>query len=106
MNILVTIRWVELTWSRVNKSTIHKLFKSSGVLDKDYDVVALPLHDADPFLEADVQMELEGLMDRVVPGDRCSVDEYIEGDDSLAVCTDLDHENCEANFLAELDKMK
>ena len=46
-------------------STIHKCFMSAGVLDKDYDVMLLPSHDADPFLEADIQMELEGLMERV-----------------------------------------
>ena len=29
--------------------------------------MALPSHDVDPFLEADAQMELEGLMERAVP---------------------------------------
>ena len=67
--------------------------------------MALPSHDVDPFLEADAQMELEGLMERAVPVERCSVQEYIEGDDSLAVCTDLDSENWEANFWQSLDKI-
>jgi len=85
----------------VKESTICKCFKLAGILDKDYDV-ALPSYNVDPFLEADVQMELDGLMERVVTGESCSVEEYIEGDDSLAVCMDLDSENWEANFLAEL----
>ena len=50
----------------MGQSSIRKSFKSAGVLDKDYDV-ALPSHDVDPFLEADAQMELEGLMERAVP---------------------------------------
>ena len=98
VNILVAIQLVALAWSKVKESTI-RCFKSAVVLDKDYDVAS---HDVDPFLEADAQMELEGLMERAVPVERCSVQEYIEGDDSLAVCTDLDSENWEANFLAEL----
>ena len=101
VNILVAIRWVALAWSRFKESTIRKCFKSAGALDNNYDA-ALPSQDADPFLEADVQMELEGLIEKAVPGERCSVQEYIDGDDSLAVCTDLDSENWEVNFMAEL----
>ena len=58
----VAIQSVALAWSRVNESTIRESFKSAGVLDKDYDVVVLP----SLFFEADVQMELESLMVRVV----------------------------------------
>ena len=57
---------------------------------------------ADQFLEADTQLEVEGVMERVVPGERHSVKESIECDDSLAVCTDLDCEHWEAYFLTEL----
>ena len=64
VNILVAIWWVALAWSKVKESTIRKYFKSAGVLDKDYDIVALPSHDVDPILEAVAQMELEGLMER------------------------------------------
>jgi hypothetical protein len=32
-------------------------------------------------------------------GERC---EYVEGDDDLAVCTDLSGDNWEENFLSEL----
>ena len=75
-----------------------QIFRSAGVLDMDYDVVALLSLDADPFFEADVvQMELEGLIEGAVPGERCSVEEYVEGDDRLTVCTDLDGEKKEAN---------
>jgi len=97
---------VTLAWSRVKKSTIYKCFKTAGILYKDYDVLAPSSHDVwIQFMEADVQIELEGLMEREVTGERCSVEEYIEGDDNLAVCTDLDCENWEANFLASLDKI-
>ena len=66
----------------MNESTIGKYL---GVLDKEYDVVVLPLHDADL-----------SLVERVVLG------EISKCDDSLAVCMDLDSEHWGANFLAEL----
>ena len=59
--------------------------------------MAIPSHDVECILEVKVQMELEGLMERVVPGERCSVEEYIECDDRLAVCTDLGCETWVAN---------
>ena len=46
-----------LAWFRVNESIICKCSKSAGVLDKDFNVVVHPSHDADPFLEADVHGE-------------------------------------------------
>ena len=39
------------------ESIICKCSKSAGVLEKDFNVVAHPSHDADPFLETDLQME-------------------------------------------------
>ena len=65
---------VALAWSRVKKTTVRKCLKSAGVLHKDYDVVVLPSHDIDPFLEIEVRIEQEGLMERTVPGERCSIE--------------------------------
>ena len=54
-------------------------------------MVACPSADTDPFLEE--EMELRSLVERALPeGERCGVREYVEGDDNLAVCTDLKSE--------------
>ena len=72
-------------------------------LIKSFDVVTCPSADTDPFLEADTEVELQSLIERALPeGERCNVREYVEGDDDLPVCTDLDSENWEENFLSEL----
>ena len=47
-----------------------QIFKSVGVLDKDYDVVALLAHDVYLFLEADILIKFEGLMEGVVPDEK------------------------------------
>ena len=36
----------------------------------------------------------------------CSVDEYIKGDDNLPVCTDLDSDTWDANFLSQLGQQE
>jgi len=47
------------------ESAICKCFKSAEGDEEYCDAVALPSYDVDPFLEADVRMELEGLMERL-----------------------------------------
>ena len=39
-------------------------------------------------------------------GQGCSVDEYIKGDDNLPVCTDLDSDTWDANFLSQLGQQE
>ncbi len=40
----------------------------------------------DPFLEADAQTEIHSLITETTPNDTCPVNEYLSGDDDLAVC--------------------
>ena len=78
-----------IAWSKVKDETILKCFKKAGVLDNSLDVVARPAEDADPFIEADAQVELEGLIARALPPSKsCSMEEYVEGDNDLPVCPD------------------
>ena len=52
-------------------------------------MVDCPSNDTDPFLETDTQVELDGLVEKSAPaGERCPVEEYIEGDDGMPLCTD------------------
>ena len=35
-------------------------------------------------------------------GERCTLDDYLGGDNDLPVCTDLDSDSWEVNFMSEL----
>ena len=55
----------------------------------------------DPFLEADMRMEVQSLIEKIMPTDgRCNVDEYLN--DDLPVCMELDNDSWEADFLKQL----
>jgi hypothetical protein len=46
------------------------------------------------FLEADLRMEVQGLIEKTMPtGGRCDVDEYLQGDDDLPVCMDFGNDS-------------
>ena len=52
-------------------------------------VVSTPITDTDPLLECDLEKELHDHIEQSMPGgDRCSVREYIQGDDNIEVCLD------------------
>lgn len=104
INILVAIRWVAVAWSKVRAETISKCFRKAGILTDDLGVVSCPLEDdADPFLEADACVEIESLIEKTMPaGEGCTVTEYLGGEDDLPICTDLDSDRWEDNFMAEL----
>ena len=57
----------------------------------------------DPFLEADMRMEVQSLIEKTMPVDgRCTVNEYLNGDADLPVCVDLDSESWQTDFLEQL----
>ena len=68
VNILIAIRWVAQAWSKVKAETITKCFRKAGVLDATMNVVARGEEDDDPFLQADVSLELQGLIDKTMQG--------------------------------------
>ena len=46
-------------------------------------------------------------MERTMPnGQRCSVEDYLKGDDDLPICTDFDSNLWEDNFLSELGQQE
>ena len=88
VNILIAIRWVAQTWSKVKVETICKCFRKAGFLDAAMDVVARGEEGDDPFLEDDTSLELQGLIDKTMQGskEKCMLEEYVTGDSDLAVC--------------------
>ena len=61
--------------------------------------------DGDSFLEADVAFqEVQTLTEQTMPTEGCSVhvEEHLKGDDDLPICTDLDSDTWDANFMSEL----
>ena len=86
INILIALRWVAKAWSLVKPETIMKCFRRAGILDANHDVVSCDLDgEDDPFLEADMQTEVQSLIERTMSTDGCcNVDEYLN--DDLPVC--------------------
>ena len=100
------VRWVALAWEKVKPETISKCFRKAGVLqDATMDVVART-HDTedDPFLESDACMELQNLLEKTMPNSeqRCSLAEYLRGGEEVPVRLDMDGEDWDANFIAQL----
>lgn len=97
VNVLVTIRWVALTWREVSVLTIQKCFQHAGILHTDLEVQVFS--DDDPFQDVDESQELSSLVSHAMRElDWCSVQEYIEGDSSLPVCVELDDETFLSSF--------
>ena len=99
VNILVAIRWVALAWVEVNSETILKCLRKAGILGTDMaDVVACDSTE-DPFVEADRCMELQSLINETMGVDSsCPANEYVNGDDDLPVCFELNDNDWEDNF--------
>ena len=67
------------------------------------DVVARAHDEDDPFLESDACMEVQNLLEKTIPSDqRCSVAEYLSGEEGVPVCVDMDGDDWDANFIAHL----
>jgi len=60
-------------------------------------VICRDIPDDDPFLEADKLVELGRLIEKTG-----SVDEFVGGDDDLAVCVEMDGDNWQSAFRDEL----
>lgn len=76
------------------------------MLDRELDVVNRGIEDdADPFIEVDECMELEGLIDKT-GGDSCTVDEFLTGDSDLPVCVEMDDDNWDAAIIEGLGMIR
>ncbi len=62
------------------------------------------MEEDDPFSAVDVEADLTSLIHDVVPN-CCSSDEYINGEDSIPVCNDLDSLTWEEDFMHQLGQV-
>ena len=89
------VRWVALTWEKVKPETISKCFRKAGVLQDATMGVVARTHDTedDPFLESDACMELQNLLEKILPNSEqsCSPAEYLRGEE-VPVRVDMDGE--------------
>ena len=89
INVLTAIRWVALALREVKSTTIQKCFRNAGILNTDLDVIALD--EADPFQTIDEDLEISSLISRTMGTlHQCTAEEYVNGDNSLSVCVDMD----------------
>ena len=89
VDVLKAIRWVAESWDAVKKETIINCVRKSGVIGS---VVGHSCEDHDPFDDVDAQEELDTLVCPLAAS--CPVDEYINGDNDVAICVQYD-EDCE-----------
>ena len=100
------VRWVALAWEKVKPETISKCFRKAGVLQAATMDVVARTHDTedDPFLESAACMELQNLLEKTMPNSeqRCSLAEYMRGEEVIPVRVDMDGEDWDANFIVQL----
>ena len=98
-NVLTAIRWVALAWREVKSTTMQKCFRNAGILNTDLDVVARD--EEDPFQNIDEDVEMSSLISRTMGTlHQCSVEEYVNGDNSLSVLTWMTTSGMQAFYIA------
>lgn len=106
INVLVAIRWVALAWREVKATTIIKCFKTSGILNDDLDLHdCICTSDTDPFQDLDDATCLTPLISSTMgTQSACTVSEYINGDNDVPVCSDLENDQWEDDFFESLSQ--
>ena len=95
-----------IAWRQVTASTVQKCFRKAGIWDKDQNVISVS-ESENPFLEADELMELDRLVENAGDGDAvCTMKEFVDGDNDLPICADMDSDDWETEFLNELTNEK
>ena len=104
------VRWVALAWEKVKPETISKCFRKAGVLqDATMDVVAHTHHDM--ILKMILfWSQMHAWSSRIFSRklclynseQRCSLAEYLRGEEEVPVRVDMDGEDWDANFIAQL----
>ena len=88
----------------VTVQTKSKCFRRAGILDSEMDIVSCDMEEDDPFLAVDEEADLVSLMNDVVPIS-CSPVEYVNGEDDIPVCNNLDSLTWEEDFNSLVRKM-
>lgn len=102
VNVLTALRWVAIAWREVKATTVQKCFRRAGILDTDLDVQAL-CEDEDPFQDIDKQAGMSSLISHSMGTlSHCSVAEYIDGDNCLPTCVDINGEDWDESWLNSL----
>ena len=88
------IRWVALAWKEFKVTTITKCFKKAGILHDNLDV--LEVSSDNPFLDVDETVSLGSLISTAMGSlVSCSIDQYVNSDDNLQVCVDIECNQCD-----------
>ena len=81
----------------IEAETISKCFRTAGILDSSMDTVTRD--EEDPFLAAD-ELALQDLMKKTMNGqDSCTLEEYVNGEDSIPVCMEFNSDRWDESFL-------
>ena len=105
VNVLKAIRWVAEAWECVKTETVIKCFKSSGIsVDSSESVIGRMCEDEDPFAEIDNSEEITTLVTQIGPsvGPTCSAEEYVNGDNDLPFCEEMDSDDWDEQFMSNL----
>lgn len=109
VNVLHAIRWIAEAWKCVQSTVILKCFRKAGILDRGFNVREPLTLTEDPFSDLDEETqgdshdsELADLIRQVNGDDQCTVESYICADEDLPTCLEMDNENWEEDFFAEL----
>ena len=90
---------------KITADTIKKCFRSSGILDSEFELRSLDiLNGEDPFEDCDIDnddTELADLVSRVQVKNSCSVKELIHSEDDIPVCDEVSDDTYDA-FFSEL----
>ena len=88
VDLLMALRWVARAWNTVSPDTISRCFKKAGVLDSGMGVNRGIVIEVDPFDDLDADHQVWDFIFRTMPAeDRCTVEEYINGEDRVPVCS-------------------
>ena len=88
-------------WSQVKEEAIRKCFHKADILGADMSVVERD--EQDPFSEADEYMILQSLITQTMNTQEvCPLQEYLNGEDGIALCRDSDETCWEESFVQGL----
>ena len=110
-NILITLRWVAQAWAKVKAETNKKRFRRAGVLNDDMSAVSCGTAEEDPFLDLDASSDVDAsseliqqLLDLAMPGNSCTIEDYVNGDNDLPICIGMNDDQWDEDFLLQLNE--